>query len=425
VRSRAGLATEACLLERETSSQPGPAQEAGESEAFAALRATFASRFARAPETAARAPGRVNLIGEHTDYNGGLVLPCAIDRDTLVVAARRRDGRLRIWSENEREERSFEMSSVGGVHPAGATHWSDYVRGVVFAFREAGHALPGLDVAISSRVPIGAGLSSSAAFTVALATTFAHAAGLDLDAPARAWLAHRAESVFLGIGSGVLDQFASALGGRDLALLIDCRSHDVRRVPLPARRTCLLVADSGVRRALADAGSGYRQRVAECRTALADARAFGLAPPGASSLRDLRLEDLPRLEAGLPGVLFRRARHVLGENERVLACAAALEAGDLGTAGEVLRAGHRSLRDDYAVSIPELDALCELGDGLPGVFGSRLTGAGFGGCTLHLADPASADEVARALALAFERRFGRRPPIVRVETADGAGTLPL
>ncbi|MFP6627606.1 MAG: galactokinase [Myxococcota bacterium] len=380
------------------------------------LRRSFEDRFERRPELAARAPGRLNLIGEHTDYNDGLVLPCAIDRETLVVAARRTDGVVRVFSENRAEECSFEVGRVDRPSNS-ANHWSDYLRGVVFVLAAAGHETRGLDLVLSSNVPVGAGLSSSAALTVSVATIFSLAEGWDLPARERAEIAHRAESEYLGIGSGILDQFASALGERDRALVIDCRSRDVRPIALPVGATRLLVSDSGVRHSHVEANSGYRMRVSECREALE----IG----GADSLRDWTPDDLPRLESLLEPALFRRVRHVISENERVVDFCAAMESSDLSAAGAIIRAGHRSLRDDYDVSIPELNTLCELADAQPGVYGSRLTGAGFGGCALHLVDPESADEVAGAVTDGFEQRYGRRPPVLSIETADGAGEIDL
>ncbi len=235
--------------------------------------------------------------------------------------------------------------------------------------------------------------------------------------------AHRGESQFVGLGCGIMDPFASALGRRDALLRIDCRSLETRTVPLPGDRVRILIAHSGVRRALTE--RGYRDRVDECRCALEAARAAGVAPPGATALRDLAPERLPELERRLEPVLFRRVRHVIRENARVDAMCAALEAEDFAAAGALLREGMRSLREDFEVSTPELDALCEIADAQPGVFGSRLTGAGFGGCALHLVDADSAPAVEEALAAGFERRFGRRPPVWAVVPGDGAGDLPL
>jgi galactokinase len=381
-----------------------------------ALVAEFARRFGRAPELGARAPGRVNLIGEHTDYNEGWVLPCAIDRDTCVLAARRDDARLRVHSRERGETLEFESTRLEK-----RGDWIDYVQGIVFALRERGHAVAGLDLALASEVPPESGLSSSAALGVALATALDQALGLGLGAEACARIAHRGENGFVGVACGIMDPFASALGRRDHALRLDCRSAEVTLVPLPSARLAWLVAHSGVARRLVR--GGYGDRVGECRQAFAAAVAAGLAPPGARALRDLAVADLPALERRLERTPFRRARHVISENARVLRFAAALATGELEAAGALLREGMRSLREDFEVSTPELDALCEIADALPGVYGSRLTGAGFGGCTLHAVAAEAADAVAERLAAEFERRSGRRPPLWRVRPADGAAPL--
>jgi galactokinase len=380
-------------------------------------RGAFLVHFGRQPLLAAIAPGRVNLIGEHTDYNDGLVLPCAIDRATAVLAAPRDDDAVRVVSCEQPGALRFAPGAL-----ARAGDWGDYVRGPAFALREAGHALRGADLAIASDVPVGAGLSSSAALGVAVTLALARLAGLALAPRAIADLAHRGESHFVGIGCGILDPYASALGEPDRALRIDCRARSVAALPLPAAAVWL-VADSGAQRALAS--GGYRERVAECAAALEAARRAGVAAPGARALRDLAPLDLPALARALPEALLRRARHVVSENARVDAFAAALGAGDFATAGDEMRASHASLRDDYAVSTPALDALCAVADATPGCFGSRLTGAGFGGCTLHLVAPDAASEVARALEAGFAARFGRAPRIWRVRASAGARALAL
>jgi galactokinase len=323
-----------------------------------------------------------------------------------------------MHSRERAETREFELE-----RPARRGDWTDYVQGVAFALRERGHELRGLDLAIASDVPPESGLSSSAALGVALVTAFDQAMGLGLDALARARLAHRAETGFVGVACGIMDPVASALGRRDHALRLDCRSAEATLVPLPPGRLAFLVAHSGVARRLA--GGGYAVRVAECRQAFEAALAAGLAPAGARALRDLAPADLGRLERELAPTQFRRARHVITENARVLFAAERLAAGDLESAGALLREGMRSLREDFEVSVPELDALCAIADALPGVYGSRLTGAGFGGCTLHAVAPEAADEVAQRLAQGFERRSGRRPPVLRVHAAEGAGPLAL
>jgi galactokinase len=377
-----------------------------------ALDQTFRREFGRAPELAASAPGRVNLIGEHTDYNEGLVLPCAIDRELVVVGARRGDARFRVFAHDLGEGGEFEAKDL-----ARRGSWLDYVQGVVFALAERGLETGGLDLAVASRLPRESGLSSSAALEVAVATLLDRAGGFGLDARQRALVAHRAESGFVGVACGIMDQFASALGREDRALLIDCRSLAVEEVPLQRAEAALLVVDSGVRRALV-AGS-YGDRRAECAEALHAAREAGVAP-GARSLRDLGPDALPALERALPERLFRRARHVITENGRVVDAAGALAAHDLARAGARLREGMRSLRDDFAVTTAELDFLCERADAHPGVLGSRLTGAGFGGCTLHLVRPDAVEDVARWIADGFEARFARRPPVLPVVASAGA-----
>lgn len=357
---------------------------------IAELTAAFESRFGRTPDFSARAPGRVNLIGEHTDYNDGLVLPCAIDRHTLTLAARRSDDRWRAYSREMGELREFDGMAV---NPPGG--WIDYLWAVVRAFRATGHPVVGLDVAVSSGVPVGSGLASSAALLVSVAMLVDQAVGSRLAGRELAGLAHRAESEFMGVGCGVMDQFASALGETGRALRIDCRTLEVEAVPMP-ENLCILIAGSGVERSLVEAG--YRKRVDECTAALIEARRAGIAPPDASALRDLTAGDLPALERALSAKSFRRVRHVVRENERVDRACAALRAGDLAEVGRTLKSGMQSLRDDFEVSTPELDRLCEIGDATRGVYGSRLTGAGFGGCTLHLLDESHLESAATALA---------------------------
>jgi galactokinase len=381
------------------------------------LVAAFQDRFGRRPEVAACAPGRVNLIGEHTDYNEGLVLPCAIDRVTLVALARRGDARVCALACDLEEEAGFdsrELRTQGG--------FVDFAQGVVAALTSRGVLMPGFDLAITSEVPRESGLSSSAALEVALVTALDALLGLGLDARDRARIAHQAESGFVGVACGIMDQFASALGQADHALLLDCRDESLRPVPLPVDLRLLLV-ESGVRRALV--AGAYGDRRMECEAAFAAAAEAGLVPPGARALRDLGEEDLPALERVLEPVLLRRARHVIRENDRVQAFCESLRRGDLSRVGALLGEGMRSLQHDFEVSTPELDHLCAHASRHPTVVGSRLTGAGFGGCTLHLVPADAEAEVARFLADGFEERFGRRPPVHRVAAADGARPLEL
>jgi len=387
------------------------------------LGASFERRFGRAPAWAVRAPGRVNLIGEHTDYNGGWVLPCAIDRYTAVAGAPRGDGRIRIHSrEASADAAPVEIRPDEPQRRAG--DWVDYLRGAVEAVaQETGRRPGGLDLAVASDVPAESGLSSSAAFSVALVVALERALGVSLPREARGRLAHRSESGFVGVPCGIMDPYASALGRRDHALEIDCRSREVVPVPLPGDALRILVAHSGVRRRLAT--GGYGDRRAECEAACAAAAPVLAAAgrPAPESLRDVAVEDLAVLEPALDATLFRRMRHVVTENRRVARFRVALEAADFAAAGRLLREGMASLRDDFEVSLPELDALCAVGDAAPGVFGSRLTGAGFGGCTVHLVARERARAAAEAIAQGFEARFGRRPPVFEVTAAEGAEIL--
>jgi galactokinase len=378
------------------------------------LLADFRARYGREPEIVARAPGRVNVIGEHTDYQEGLVLPCAIGRQTMVAAARRLDGRVRVFSDGFGEPETFEAA-----RPVHRGDWLDYVQGPFAALLERGARVPGLDLAIASDVPKASGLSSSAALEVSVALAVSEAAGKPLSLRELALVAHRAETGFVGVAVGIMDPFASAFGRAGAALRIDCRTQEVEPVEIAAD-VALLVVHSGVERRLA--GGAYAARVAECRDAAQGARTSGVAP-AARTLRDVAPEQLPALERVLPPIPFRRARHVVTENARVDACAAALRAGDLPRAGALLREGMASLQRDFEVSIPELDALCAAGDAAPGCYGSRLVGAGWGGCTLHLVDPPAAAAARDAIAAAFAARFGRVPRSWLVAPADGASLL--
>lgn len=374
----------------------------------------FEQRFGRAAHCGTRAPGRINLIGEHTDYNDGLVLPCAIDRDTVVLASPRDDRCVRVFSRELDEERRFQIGA------AATRTWVDYVHGVIQAFEAEALTVGGLDLAIASDVPIESGLSSSASVCVAIAAAVDRCFAFDLGPLGWARLAHRGESEFAGVGCGIMDSYASSLAQPGAALRIDCRSRQMEAVPLPTTLG-FLVAHSGVRRSLVD--GRYGERRAMCHEAFLAARSAGIAAPEAVALRDLAPDDLPALSELLSPVQFRRVRHVITENQRVDAACRALRAGDCTGVGAVLSEGMRSLERDFEVSIPELDFLCELADATPGVYGSRLTGAGFGGCSLHLVDRLAAPQVAVSIASGFEQRFGRRPELLHLSPSRGASVL--
>ncbi len=375
------------------------------------LRQAFSEAFGSAPDILVRAPGRVNLIGEHTDYNDGFVLPVAIDREVRMAARARNDRLVRLVALDFGQRTGFALDKIERDE---AAPWSNYLRGVAFYLQAAGFALRGLDAVIQGNVPIGAGLSSSAALEMAAALTFQLASGLELDRLRLALIGRQAENEFVGLRSGIMDQFISALGKRDHALLIDCRSLEHRLVPLP-QGVRILVADSGVRRGLVT--SAYNQRRAECEEGV---RRLAEYLPGIRALRDVSLADLEAHQQALPEPVRRRCQHIVYENQRVLDAVAALERGDVAMMGRLMDASHASLRDLYEVSGPELDTLVDIARSTPGCLGARLTGAGFGGCTVNLVEEAAVTSVAAAIEREYPARTGRTPHLYICSAVDGA-----
>jgi len=361
---------------------------------------SFHELFGVSPDVVAHAPGRVNLIGEHTDYNDGFVLPVAIPLRTEVQLRRRADRRVRAWSTAFAGDRpvTFDLDVAER-----SGDWADYLRAIVSVLRERG-VTAGADIRIDSRVPHGSGLSSSAALLVAAARAFRDAFGLSIDDREIAILARRAENDFVGAPVGIMDQIACSLAEERAALLLDTRSVTYSRVPLPPDAG-LLVVDSGVRHA--HATGAYRARREECERA---ARILGVP-----ALRDVTLGDLDRI-ARLPPPLDRRARHVVTENARVLEAADALESGDLRRAGELFTASHASMRDDFEVSVPEVDALAAAAAAQPGVFGARLTGGGFGGSIVALVQPEHLRAAAEAVIAMQHVSFPATARVVVPET---------
>ncbi len=356
----------------------------------------FPHLFGRPPAVTADAPGRVNLIGEHTDYNGGFVLPTAIPQRTHVELAPRGDHRATVWS----------GAAAGG--PAEYTvgqetprhDWLDYLQGVTQVLAQDGHRLSGVDARIESTVPLGSGLSSSASLTVAFMRALRQAFGLTLDDVQIARTGQRAENEFVGARVGIMDPMAASLADRGTALFLDARSLAFERVPLPSGAD-LIVLHSGV--AHRHAAGDYNTRRAECE------RACTLL--GVGQLRDLAAADLPRVNQ-LPEPLCRRARHVVTENDRVLAAVEAMHLGDLPRLGQLFYASHDSMRDDYQVSVQEIDLLIDLARAEPAVFGARLTGGGFGGSVVMLARAGHGREAAERIATAYARRSGCEPRVL-------------
>jgi galactokinase len=373
----------------------------------AALLDRFRRTFGRPAQLVAEAPGRVNLIGEHTDYNDGHVLPLAIDR-TVAVAVAGREGDIRAMALDCGEEDAFPPEGVTAA-PGGG--WRNYVRGVAWALGEAGYRLRGLDLAFTGDVPVNAGLSSSAALEVAMAAAFAAIAGDSLDGRELALLAQRAENGFVGVQCGIMDQLAAVFGEEGQALLIDCRSLEIEPLPLALeeRGVRIVIVDSAVRRALGE--SPYNQRRRECAQAA--------SALGATALRDVPAQALEARRAELPAVLYHRARHVVTEEARVAAAAGALRRGDLDALGRLLYESHESLRDDFEVSCPETDLLVELAAAVDGVLGARLTGAGFGGCTVNLVREEALDAFQRQVVAAYGERSGLEAQMQMVRAARG------
>ncbi len=375
------------------------------------LIAPFTARFGRPPAIVVRAPGRVNLLGEHTDYNEGFVLPVAIDYAAWLAAAPTPEPVAHVVALDLQTEASFPLPDV----PPPTGDWADYPRGVAWALAERGAAPCGIQATLTSNVPIGGGLSSSAAVEVAFAWAWRALGNLPLSRSDVALLCQRAENGYVGVRCGIMDQMAAACGQAGHALCLDCRTLEVQPVPLPPGAT-IVVADSGVRRELA--ASEYNRRRQQCEEAV---RILSAHLPDIRALRDVSPEDFARLQYHLPELLRKRTRHVVSENARVLAAAAALQRGDLPHLGQAMRLCHQSLRDDYEVSAPELDLLAETAWQVPGCYGARLTGAGFGGCVIALTTPQAVDGLTAALQSAYQTRFDRRPTVTVCHSADGVG----
>jgi len=353
--------------------------------------------FNRAAAVTADAPGRVNLIGEHTDYNGGFVFPIATPQRTRIALAPRSDQMVRAWSRDVGDEQAHIEYRLGEEAHAG--HWGDYIAGVTASLREWGVPCGGFDARIESDLPLGGGLSSSASLEVALLRGLRAMFSLELDDVVLAKIAQRAETGLVGAPVGIMDQMAASLADEHAALFLDTRSLAYERVPLPAA-TSLIVIHSGV--VHRHAGGEYRVRREECEEA---ARLLGVR-----ELRDATVADLQR--AKLPAPIDRRARHVITENERVVCALAALKTGDAQQFGVLMAASHESMRADFEISTPEIDVLVALAREADGVYGARLTGGGFGGSIVALADAAKAVEAAARIAADYSRRIPLHPTVL-------------
>jgi galactokinase len=357
-----------------------------------------------------RAPGRVNLIGEHTDYNDGLVFPAAIDMFTWVAIAPRTDKSIRVHSENFGEDFEFDAEESFENLPAG---WRSYIFGVALMLRHAGQHLNGANLLIRGDVPIGAGVSSSAALEVASGFALLANSGLALDGRKLALICQKAENDVVGAHTGIMDQFASACCVAGRALLLDCRSLEFRTLPLPAG-VRMVICNTMVKRELA--GSAYNTRRAECEEGV---RIIAQRYPHVRALRDANMEQLETCRARMPDNVFRRCRHVITEDCRVMQAADALEHHRLDDLRGAMAESHRSLREDYEVSCPELDLMVDLANRETGVHGARMTGAGFGGCTINLVDADAVDAFRDHVASGYEQRTRIKADIYVCDAADG------
>ncbi len=378
----------------------------------------FKNFYHTSPTHVAIAPGRVNLIGEHTDYNEGFVLPVALTRDVRFVVRPRPDRQVRITSLEFDASADFDLDHLAYDD---STLWINYIQGVAMMLEAEGLRLTGMDAVLSGNVPRGSGLSSSAALEVAAAKAFMAVSGqLDaLDGPTIALVAQRAENKFVGVQCGIMDQFISVLGKAGHALLIDCRSLDYELTPFPADAS-LVIGNTKASRSLAS--SAYNERRQECETGVDLLRP---ALPGITALRDVSSDALEANKDRLPETIYRRCRHVVSEDERVLTMADALGRDDLAAAGRLMDASHASLRDDYEVSSPALDAMVEAMHSAPGCYGARLTGAGFGGCAVALVEPGREQSVADAIYKYYPKVTNIWPDVYATPAADGARVIEL
>jgi galactokinase len=384
------------------------------------LRSEFIERFKAEPRFYA-APGRVNLIGEHTDYNDGFVMPAAIQFRTTVGIAPSADRRLRVRSTHFAETLEIALPAGEPLARASgrATHWSHYVVGVAQALQRHGAALCGADLIIQGQVPLGAGLSSSAALEVALAMSLAELSGHDLSPLSLAKLSQCAENDYVGARCGIMDPYAAIFGRAGHALIIDCRSLTHRLVPLRDHGDVrMVICNTMVRHG--HAGGQYNRRREECERGVL---ALAEIVPGIQTLRDVSQETLRAHQGVLDPLLYRRCRHVVSENERVCKAAQALEAGNFTRFGELMGESHQSLRNDYEVSCDELDLMVRLAEEVDGVYGARMTGGGFGGCTVNLVKPSAVHDFMGQVAKRYTQASRRVPEMFVCDASDGAVAL--
>lgn len=380
------------------------------------LAALAAKHFGAAHDVVTRAPGRVNLIGEHTDYNDGFVLPSTVNFDVGVVAGARADRMLKLFSADYGQTGEV---SLDDLDPAKCAHWIKYIAGVADQLIKAGHTLGGANIAITGDVPRGSGLSSSAALEMATITAFCELEDLDIDSIERVKLAQKAENEFVGVPCGIMDQFISGMGNSKAALFLDCRSYEFELVPMELAGAKVVICDTQKKRTLA--ASAYAERCRECAEGVE--RLSSLLGRGLKALRDVSVEEFMKVEDLLEDPVRMRCRHVVTEDARVLAAVEALRSGDLEEMGRLMNGSHASLRDDYQVSCEELDNICEIGAATEGELGSRMTGAGFGGCSVHLVKDEAVEAFTQNVTDQYYTPKGLKPTVYVCSPSDGAGRV--
>ena len=381
------------------------------------LLSAYNNAFNKQPELVARAPGRVNLLGEHVDYNDGWVLPAAIDQAAWIATSPSSSDLIKVHALDLGEAVSIQIDDLENkvdVRGQPLPAWSYYPAGVAWALQQYGLVIGGLDAVLTSTIPVGAGLSSSAAIEVVFAVTWQAFSDWRLNPMTMAQICQTAENAYVGVNCGLMDQFASVHGVAGSALLFDCRTLEWEAVPLP-RGTSLVIADSGVRRSLGD--SAYNERRISCEQA---SLALAERLPNVRALRDVSIEAFAQHAQSLPPVVRRRVEHVVGECARTLEAVECLRSGDALGFGKLMFQGHASLRDLYQVSCPELDVLVEIAADLPGCYGARLTGAGFGGCTVNLVKQGKTESFLPALSMEYRNRTGKQAAVWVCQAVDGA-----
>ncbi len=360
------------------------------------------------------APGRINLLGEHTDYNDGFVLPAAIDKKIIMAIAKNNLNQARMYSLDYKEEFGFDLNSFGPKKG----HWATYIMGVVAQFQQAGYYPQGFDIVFGGDIPVGAGLSSSAALECVTGDAMSNLFDFNIPPPSLIQYAQKAEHVFAGVQCGIMDQFASVMGKKDHVIRLDCRSLAFEYFPMEMGEYTLLLVNSGVKHSLAS--SAYNERRSEC---LAGVKAAQKLFPDVQSLRDMDMEKLFQIKSEITETVFNRCSYVIQENDRVIEATENLFENDLKAVGQLMYATHEGLSQLYEVSCAELDALVEMSKEMPYVLGSRMMGGGFGGCTLNLLEKAKAEEFKLNIQSNYFTQFKIQPEIYEVNIAEGAGKI--